>query len=232
MPDTWRAGAGGVLELVNEKGEIIAIEKKREVYREGRLVRKFRGRPSTAAAQTHHFVRDSRGRKIWVPKGTNPDDLPQLIWPYSQVTVDLILQKIREGMTVIAIGKTEGFPPHGIIFKWKAEHPEFKAAYILAKKDRADYHAELAIEEAQFAKESKVQSDRLRVETYKWAAEVGDRDTFGKSTKIVGDPNQPIGFIIDTGIRRDPPAPVAPQPLPEPGSPAEIAVQPPKENPS
>lgn len=235
MPDQWREGPGGILELISEKGEVLAIQKVKHTYTDsgGVLQRKFRGRPSKAAAQTHHYVLDSRGRKIWVPKGTNPEHLPNVIYPYNQITAELICRFVREGKTLLAISQMEGMPPRHAIFTWKARYPEFKALVDQAKKDRAEYFADLAIEEAENSKESRVQSDRLRTETYKWAAEVGDREQFGRSMKHTGDPAAPLGFIIDTGIRRDPPAaPTPPPSLPEPGSPAESAVKPPKENPS
>jgi hypothetical protein len=208
------------LELINtETGEVIAVEKKKHTYREpsGAVLQKRAGRPSQQDTQTHHFVRDARGRKIWVPKGTDPSHLPNIVYPFNHVTAELICRYITEGKTIIEIGKMEGMPPQHIIFQWKRRHPEFKAQVNEARKDRAEYFADLAIEEAAHAKEAKVQSDRLRVDTYKWAAEVGDRDTYGRSTKITGDPNAPIGFIIDTGIRRDPePTTPSPTPLPPP----------------
>jgi len=44
---------------------------------------------------------------------------------------------------------------------------------------------------------------------------VRDRDTYGRTTKITGDPNAPIGFIVDTGIRREEHKVPQPDPLAE-----------------
>ena len=41
-----------------------------------------------------------------------------------------------------------------------------------------------------------------KISALQWAAEKGNAERFGTKTKIVGDKNAPVVFVIDTGIRR------------------------------
>lgn len=212
--EQWRERQDGVLELINEKGEIVATQALKKtptgepIYTKGG---KGRGRPENRAS--HHYVVDNTGKKYWVPKGTSPDSLPQVIYPYCQTTVGQIFRKIAEGTTIHEIGKTEGFPPAWVIWEWKVKYPEFDAMIKKARKIAAEYYADLSILTAKQAKEKTVQSDRLRVDTYLKAAEFRDRETYGKQTKFTGDQNAPIAFMIVTGV-------------PEPDKPPEKEVTP------
>lgn len=203
----WRTSADGTLELVDlETGHILAVEKKKSVDRQGaKYVRggPGRGRRSKDGTDTHHWVMVGR-KKMWLPKGTNPDSLPKTIWPYSRTMCETICQMVTEGQSLKDICAIEGFPPYPIVMAWKRKYPEFKAQLTEAKKDRAEAFAELALEVAEESDPENVQNDKLLVETYRWHAEIGDREQYGKQQKITGDASQPLGFIIDTGIYREP----------------------------
>jgi len=56
------------------------------------------------------------------------------------------------------------------VFKWIAQHDNFKNQYAQACEERADYLAEeaLAIADDDAIENGKVQRDRLRVDTRKW----------------------------------------------------------------
>lgn len=201
----WRTGEDGTLECIDvETGHVIEVEKKKEFDRKGtRYVRggPGRGRRSRDGSDTHHWVMIGKN-KMWVPKGTNPDDQAKVVWPFSQSLCDTIAELISEGKTLSQICTIEGFPPAGVINKWQMAHPETKAQFKEARAMRAQVFHDLTIETAEHSEPETAASDKLLVDTYKWAAEVGDRETYGKQQKITGDPNAPIGFIIDTGIRR------------------------------
>lgn len=202
----WRERGDGVLECVNERGEIIAVQKRKDSddpaavkRRQAALVRN---------KETHHYVMDSYGRALWVPKGTNPDDLPRLIYPFSQITCDHICRFVSEGKTLTDIGKMLGLPPTHVIAKWAREVPEFKAQLVEAKKLRAEFRADQVVAIAnQKISEKRAPGERLRADVLKWAAEMDDRATFGKQTKVVGDASQPIAFTVVTGV----PEPTIPQ---------------------
>jgi hypothetical protein len=200
----WRKNQDGYLECVDlETNEIIFIEKPKEKHARGFGVKKRDA--IRAQSQTHHWALDSNGRKHWVLKGTNPDLFQKTVYPYCETTVDAICSMITEGHTISEIADMDGMPSARLIFKWSEKYPEFKTAMKNARAARAEFFADQAIITAEGAHESTVQASRLQVETYKWAAEVGNRNEYGKQTKVTGDPDAPIGFILDTGIRKPQP---------------------------
>lgn len=165
-----------------------------------------------------HWVRDASGKKHYVMKGTNPDlwvnPSTRVKYPYSKVTRELILERVSAGDSVREIGKTEGFPPAATIFQWMRNYSEFRAQMKAAREIRGFAAEDEALEIARDAKEHNVQSSRLKVDTLKWVAEVNNPEIYGKKTKVIGDPNAPVSFLIDTGIRRDS-TPALPQPQEE-----------------
>ena len=206
MAERIRTNAQGIVEgYDDETGEVLWVQaqkptksgKPRRVSGPGKGV-------ATDTKETHHFVLDGNGRKIWVPKGTNPDHLPKTVWPYSQVTADQVLAKITEGYTVTQIGKMEGFPPQHTIYKWVRQVPEFRNQMKLARSDRAEFFHDKVIESAEKADPENVQAERLRVDAYKWAASVGDPDQYGTRVKHAGDVDAPLGFIVVTGVPEQP----------------------------
>lgn len=158
------------------------------------------GRRSEETRFKSHWVLDGNGRKLLVPLGTNPDHLPRTVYPFSLVTCDHILEQITKGKTINEIGMVEGFPPAHVIRRWMIDHPEFKANVKKARTLRADYYHDKVLEIAENAREKTVQTSKLKIETLKWAAEVADRETYGKQTKLVGDPENPLGFLVATGV--------------------------------
>lgn len=207
--EIWRESADGVMERLNEKGEVVERAKKRPIIGKDGTIHKSarkRGRPARTDLETHHFVLDGKGRKLWVPKGTNPDHLPGVIFPFSQVTCDHIMRHISEGLTLKSICAMEGIPPLHVVFRWLREYPEFKAQMSEAKKMRAEFRADRVMEIADQGAiaESDVPGERLRKDILQWGAEMDNRTEFGKQTKVVGDASQPIVFQINTGVPEAP----------------------------
>jgi hypothetical protein len=195
-----------------ETSEVVEVEKRKEMVRNGVKVKASspgRGRRKKEDKNTHHYVIDGTGKKLWVPKGTNPDHLPVTIYPYSQTTCDHILQLVTEGKTIQEIGLTEGLPPAHIIHKWLRLHPEFKAGMKQAKEARAEFFADKVIEIANqgTVHHKDVPFEKLKADIYKWGASVGDAEQYGSRTKVVGDPNAPVAFTIVTGVPEPDPAP-------------------------
>lgn len=203
----WRKSPDGTLEEVDlESGQVLAVQKTKAKAHDGAVrVRggPGRGRRPKDGAQTHHWMM-IQGRKMWLPIGTNADDLPKTHWPRSQVIWDAICNLVCEGKSMLEIAEMEGFPPYHTMRHWRNLDKEFAAQLKTAMRDRASYLAELALEVAEESTSDTVASDKLKLDTYKWHSEVGDRDVYGKQQKITGDPEAPIGFIIDTGISREP----------------------------
>lgn len=198
--------AGFIEGIDPETGDVLWTEKRKTVVKNGKIVKASspgRGRRKKEDKETHHFVKDGRGELLWVPKGTNPDHLPKVAWPYNQTTCNHICQLLTEGKTLKEIGATQGFPPTGVIYGWARKYPEFRAEIKKAKEARAEWYADQVMEIAfKDIDPREVNVERLRADILKWGAEVGNPDEYGKKTKISGDANAPIQFIVDTGVRR------------------------------
>lgn len=218
MAEKTRVNRNGFLEGYDEEtGEVIWVEKKKTHFKDGRkrisaLVPEspyHHRRPRTS--DTHHFVLDGNQQKQWVRKGTNPDHLPRDIYPFSQVTQDNICRMLTEGMSITDISRLEEMPPRWVIWRWRNEHPEFKAAMEDAKKCRAEYfHDEvISIANQEELHEDDVPREKMRADLYKWGAAVGDSDSYGNKTKLTGDPGNPAIIMIETGIRREGDEPIS-----------------------
>ena len=93
------------------------------------------------------------------------------------------------------------------MYRWMREYPEFKEKIELARKQAADYHHDTVL---QTAKDAMTEEDvrtvpqyKLLVDSHIWAAERCNPDKYGNRQKIVGDEDNPIVFMIDTGIRKE-----------------------------
>lgn len=205
MAEKTRVNAAGFVEGFDEAtGKVLWTEKTKHSSpslpstpkKRGRP----RGRPTKRTTETHHTILDGSGRKLWVPKGTNPDELPRTIYPFSRVTTSHICQMITAGHTLTDISDMEGFPPKATIFGWLREYPEFREEYEQARKDRALYFEEEAIRIARDTKEWSNKADRLKTDVLRWGASVNDPGVYGTKVKHSGDPSSPISFVVNTGI--------------------------------
>lgn len=197
MPERWVEGEDGVLRCMDSEGKVVAIQKFSEKTRGGQ--------PRDKSGRK--FVLDAEGKKLWVPNSVNPDDLPRSRYPMSDVTWDHVCKLIMEGKTLTQIGKMEEFPPGHILWSWLTKNPDYRSQLNEAKRARAEYRADqaLAIADDENINEADVPGRRLRKDILTWGAEVDDRQTYGKQTKVVGDSSQPIVFQVTTGV----PDPVA-----------------------
>src|SRR6185312_14622966 len=107
MAERWVDRGDGVLHLIDEQGSVLMVQKPPKG-----------GTRKVQDKRTHHFAIDGNGRKIWVPKGTNPDDLPRKAYPQSEVTWQHVCRLITEGKTIAAIGRMEEFPPVDVLWRW------------------------------------------------------------------------------------------------------------------
>jgi len=120
-----------------------------------------------------------------------------------------ICQEIRKGATLTDLGGMSGYPPLEVIHMWIRMHPEFKAHVDIAKKDRAEnYHdkiislAEALANPDDEVAAATVASKKTAIDAYKWAAEKGDPDRFGKKQEVSHVDTRPTTIVISTGINR------------------------------
>ena len=145
----------------------------------------------------YKWVKDSRGKRVRIPECT---DLPLNIRIFDWKVAEKISELAMQGNTLKAISEMPGMPPVDAIYRWIRDNASFKVKMKEARALRGLYFEEKALEVAGAAKEHNVQSSRLKVDTYKWAAEVNAPETYGKKTTISGDKDAPIRFVISTGF--------------------------------
>ena len=116
-----------------------------------------------------------------------------------------ILLRIRNGETLTSICNSSNLPSYATLCLWKYRYVDFAEALKEAQKDAAQMFADQALERSKEAAIDKTEMEQRKVEidTLKWRAEKADPNTFGKQTKVVGDANQPLALIVNTGIKRD-----------------------------
>lgn len=130
---------------------------------------------------------------VFLEKGLNLDYTRHIRQPpFSKMLGDLICEQIVEGKSRVLAAQTFNVKYSTLRF-WERENEDFKLALQQAEKDRADYYFEESMELARRTSDLK---------GLQWGAEKSNPEKYGNKTKISGDANAPIQFVIDTGIRR------------------------------
>ena len=127
---------------------------------------------------------------------------------FSNELADLLCQSIREGKTVAASCKEHNLDT-SVLYAWLAVFPEFKERYLEARKQRADYHMDRAIDLSEAAigmNKNEIPGLKLAVETHKWAAEKSDPMRFAKPKEESDNGGGAITINLVTGVM-DKPAP-------------------------
>lgn len=148
------------------------------------------------------WIRDARGKRVRIPVGSDETAL-QKVGPWtltdkrSSEAIDLYMR----GFTMKQIAASLNVDVRAV-YRWMQTHGGFAHKMREARKLRGIFFEDKAVEAADEADEDNVQSQRLKVDTAKWAAEVNDRETYGKHTKLTGEVHHAV-LMVDTGIRRD-----------------------------
>ena len=211
----WRQASDGVMECVDLKtGHVVergkpskkaqSLMRKRAIEKKlpGGLHRGQQGVPSKVDEAGLIWIRNSDGELFHVPAGFNPENLPakkKTIWIFNPVTCDQIIEMVMAGNSVTQIGHMPGFPPATTILRWTSDYKEFGMNVEKARRLRAHAFHDKVIDVADKTSKETAIEDRLKIEAYKWVAQVGNPDAFGTRIKHAGDVNAPIGFLIDTG---------------------------------
>lgn len=121
---------------------------------------------------------------------------------YSSYVVDIICQKLTEGMSLKRICELDGFPSYSELCRWKRQVPAIDEQLAQSRRDRAEYLRDLAFEEALAIEEDTATSDKGRFEALMKLAGTDDREKYGnaKGTDAVV---APIQILISTGIIRE-----------------------------
>lgn len=112
-------------------------------------------------------------------------------------------EMVAQGMTPLAISRLPAMPGAHDIRHWENQYPKFRDAMKVARAAHAEVLADSALEIADRSTWQTAKADKIKVETALKLAACWDPDRYGSKTKISGDPNAPLTFLIDTGIRRE-----------------------------
>jgi transposase-like protein len=90
---------------------------------------------------------------------------------YSQDLVEEICLLISEDLSVRKICERQGLPERRTIYRWLAQHDEFRHQYARARELQADYLFDECLDIADEAKDLvEIQRARLRIDARKWMA--------------------------------------------------------------
>lgn len=155
--------------------------------------------------------KETNGIRTRIERGVGIEERGLMLtkrWVYTETLAELIVQKVTEGKTLIDICKRVSvagepiIPPYFILAKWRQDRPEFNEKIEQAFKARSEVYHDKAITGAEMADDDNAVSSKIVVDTMKWSAGVDNPDRFGNKTKVSGDVDAPITFVISTGIDR------------------------------
>ncbi len=120
---------------------------------------------------------------------------------YTEELADYISDLFIEGESIASICRRPGMPRYKTYFKWVKERSDFREKMQASRIARAMHFESLAIEAGMaYPDKDAVAAHRLAFETAKWAASVNDPSVYGNQTKVTGDVNAPLQFVISTGF--------------------------------
>lgn len=115
-----------------------------------------------------------------------------------------ILDHYIAGASLLKISQQEGMPSYTTLLRWVHEKKDYATLFESARRLRAIHMEEkaLAVADEVLDTEDKDRAavSRLRLDVYKWAAEVADSQRYGRKTTVEGNPDKPITFTIVTGV--------------------------------
>ena len=121
--------------------------------------------------------------------------------PFSYELLGLVAERILDGVPITKICRKPDMPSYAQLCAWKRSVPGVADILDRARLDRAEALRDEALAAAEDADEDNVASQRLKVDTYKWAAGVEDR-RYTASTKVEATVSVPTQIVVQTGIDR------------------------------
>ena len=147
-----------------------------------------------------HKLQD--GSSVWAPTGVNPVVGGERAVMFSPLVVDLICAKLVEGGALSRICQEGGMPTYATLCAWRRAHKWIDERLEQARRDRAEYLRDQALEEAMGADEDNALAQKLKHDALKWAAGV-DHEKYNPKTKIDAVVSAPTQIIVHTGISRE-----------------------------
>jgi hypothetical protein len=122
---------------------------------------------------------------------------------YNPAVVDLICQRIVDGMSLTDVCRLPNMPTYAVLCRWKRAQPWIEEALEAARRDRAESLRDQAVAEAMLADEDNASAQRLKSDMLKWAAGV-DHEKYNPKSKVDMTVTAPTQIIVATGIDRTP----------------------------
>lgn len=218
-PDKKNDSKAKVIVSQNEQGQLEGRTREgdllwQEVITKPQAKKLAKGEPirrHTNRQVRYMYVFNQVGEKVLVPAGFNLDNLPlprgslsSTVWEFSDAVASQICLLVSEGFSLEEIGRMEAMPSRFIIGHWVTVNKRFAEELQKARTLRAEYYHDSIHGIAHTVKEGTAKSDKVKLDALRYLAGVNDPDRFGNRTKLVGDPNAPVGITVETGIRRGP----------------------------
>lgn len=119
--------------------------------------------------------------------------------PYSGVLLDLICEKVVEGLSLKKICEMPGMPSYATLSHWRRNIAEVDERLAQAREDRGEYLRDLAMEAIEGMDEDNVASSTARHKAMVWAAGV-DNSRYSPKAKIDATISNPTQILVYTGI--------------------------------
>jgi hypothetical protein len=103
---------------------------------------------------------------------------------------DKVCRLMAQGLSLTKICKIPGMPHINTVIVWRRKYSDFAAQYHMARLDRGDTLRDRAIDVAEKSTPWTVHADRLKVDTYKWAASKDNPRQYSDRVEL-GLPVQP-----------------------------------------
>ena len=117
---------------------------------------------------------------------------------YSHDLAKRIVAFRAEGLTLYQISLQNEMPSHSTLIRWTKTHPEFSALLRAVRDSRALIFEDKVLETAENAQGK--DADRIKLDAYKWAAEVNDPETYGKKVAHSGEVKGTVVLQVVTGF--------------------------------
>lgn len=173
MADTIKENEEGILEVYNEKGEKVGTQS----FRKNHRTKNRKTRTVTKKVTERLHVLTPKLRKT-------------------------ICELALEGETITSIARKIG-KTRLVLYRWFANHPDFRKEFEGFKKVRAlHYEEEMLKIIEKTEKKSQVPVSKFKFDSYKTLGEINNPERFSKKTTIEGSEDKPIKIVFQTGIDR------------------------------
>lgn len=158
---------------------------------------------TTGAADDYHELDVGGGRKVLISPKINADEYLRSREPdYSQALLDIICQKVVEGMPLTKVCMQPGMPSYGQVARWRQHISGVEEAIMKAREMRSEWSHDRVMEIAENDPYNMTQAThaKTKIEAYKWSAEKMDASRFGNKKQVDIKQTSASIVIIQTGV--------------------------------